>query len=207
MRCALFVVLIVSSSCSEEANQVETPLGTSADAVRQVGLSPGQLTFENGEIHCAAGNIGYWATPRAYRNYRLHLEFRFVRPPDLVDDSSFTGNSGYMLHMTGDTRPFPESIEVQGQNIDVAHIFAIAGAPAVTDAIDDPDARKQFRRPVGEWNVVDIDSIDGELRSFLNGVHIASAATVLREGPIGFQCEGAEIHWRDVRITTLDFGR
>lgn len=178
-------------------------VGPAPADIDQVGLDDGQLTFVDGELHCAAGPNGFWATKRVFRNFHLQLEYRFARPADLVDDAAFTGNSGYLVYMRGNGRPWPACIEVQGMHADVARIFAIAGAKEVTDAFDDPEARRVNRRPVGEWNSVDIESNEGALTAYLNGVRISSGSSPdLREGPIGFQCEGAEIHWRNVKITT-----
>ena len=161
----------------------------------EVGLTPGQLTWhDDGLIHCAAGVTAYWATRESHANFRLTFETRWPGMP---------GNSGTLVYMRGDTRPFPECLEVQGLDTDMTHIFPIAGAKEVPRT-DDGDARARAHKNAPEWNAIAIESRDGVVRSWLNGVPIGVAGPgELREGPIGFQCEGAEIEWRNVVLEEL----
>jgi hypothetical protein len=51
---------------------------------------------------------------------------------------------------------------------------------------------------------MEITSRDGALTAMLNGVVVCTAEPgELREGPIGFQSEGAEIFFRNLRIKEL----
>jgi hypothetical protein len=178
------------------------PLGNGKDMspFKVVGGSEGTWTVEGNVIKCSGKPAGYFATSQSYKNYSFRFDFKYPRPPGLEDDSKFEGNSGYLIHITGDHKIWPKSIEVQGHNKTAGTIFAISGAKAVK-AKDDPAARKKALKPVGEWNSIEIISKDGALTAILNGTKVCeSAAGDVTEGPIGFQSEGAEIHFRNLRI-------
>jgi len=164
-----------------------------------------EITIADGAITCGTGPNGYWYTEASYEDYVLELEFRYTRPADLApgDDASFAGNSGYLMHIQEPHRVWPACVEVQGMNRDVGQIFTIGGAAPVT-AREDEAARAAALRPVGEWNQLRIESTGGAFRVELEGVEVAdSDPGALRRGPIGFQCEMAEISWRDVRLMPL----
>jgi hypothetical protein len=64
--------------------------------------------------------------------------------------------------------------------------------------------RRRARRPLGQWNSVEIASKNGEVRSSLNGVllSVVSEHPFKEPGHIAFESQGTEIHWRNVRIRT-----
>lgn len=178
-------------------------LSLDADKVSFVAAPPETWSLHGQELRCSGVPNGYLATLRSYRNFVLKLDFRYVRPADLVDDASFPGNSGYLLYITGEPKVWPQCVEVQGRNRDAGRIIAIGGAPAVK-ANDNAEARARRLRSVGEWNSLEIHSQDGAVIALLNGeVVCTSEAGPLREGPIGFQSEGREIHFRGIRIKEL----
>jgi hypothetical protein len=54
---------------------------------------------------------------------------------------------------------------------------------------------------MGEWNTTEITcDANGMVSVKLNGVPVSSGQSELREGPIGWQSEGAEIHFRNILI-------
>jgi hypothetical protein len=182
-----------------------SPLGNGRDmsAFDLVGAPAETWSVDDGSIRCTGKPNGYFATKRSYRNFVLRFDFRYARPADLTDDAAFRGNSGFLIYLTGEPKVWPKCVEVQGMNKEIARIFAIGGAPAVK-ASDNPEARQKALRPVGEWNSLEIASRDGALTSTLNGVVICTSEPgEYREGPIGFQSEGAEIHFRNLRIKEL----
>ncbi len=186
------------------ADEGFVPLGKSLDDFVLVNTPPETWSFEGDVIKCAGRPNGYLATKKSYRNFVLRFEFKFVRPKGLKNDWDFRGNSGYLIYITGEHRVWPKCVEVQGMYRQVGRIFAIGGAPRV-NARDYPDVRRRVLKPVGEWNSLEVISRDGALTARLNGeVVCESEPGQLKEGPIGFQSEGAEIHWRNVRIKVLD---
>jgi hypothetical protein len=177
--------------------------GHDMNGFAMVGAPASTWIVEDGTIKCSGVPTGYFATGRSYRNFVLRLDFRYVRPADLLDDATFPGNTGYLCYISGEPKVWPRCVEVQGRNRDVGRILALGGVPPVAST-DNPAARKEALRPVGEWNSLEIISQDGALTAVLNGTTVCtSAAGELREGPIGFQSEGREVHFRHLRIKEL----
>jgi hypothetical protein len=158
------------------------------------------FSVKEGVVVCKGRPVGYMATKRSFKNdFTLTLEWRYARPKDLADDAEFGGNSGYLLFVQKD-EVWPRSIEVQGKNRDAAGIIPIkCKAKFVTDK----QARKNALKPVGEWNALKIVVEGGTIRTYLNAALISTVTEYEpKEGRIGFQSEGAEIHWRKIAIKT-----
>ena len=187
---------------TEEKEEGFKPLGNSKHMSDYdlVGAPASTWTVDDDVIKCSGKPNGYFATKKSFKNFALRFDFKYARPAGLEDDSKFDGNSGYLIYITGEHKVWPKSIEVQGLNRDAGKIFNIAGFPSIK-AKDYPDARKKALKPVGEWNKMEIISKDGALTSILNGTKVGeSEPGEFKEGPIGFQSEGAEIHFRNLRI-------
>ena len=58
-----------------------------------------------GILACAGKPAGYIRTVKAYKNYKLHFEYRWPARP---------GNNGALVHMVGEDRVWPKSLECQG---------------------------------------------------------------------------------------------
>lgn len=59
-------------------------------------------------------------------------------------------------------------------------------------------------RPVGEWNEYEITVDHGTIALRVNGEVLNEATDVLETpGKIGLQSEGAEIHFRNIRLAPL----
>lgn len=158
-------------------------------------------SVKDGVIECTGKPNGYFATEKPYKNYHLKFEVRYVRPKDLTDDAKFGGNSGVLIHITGDHKVWPKCIEAQGMNKDMGNLFAIGGAKGSFKK--DAEAQKKAIKPVGEWNLYEIISKDGELTTKINGIQVSTGKGELTEGPIGWQSEGAEIHFKNIKIKEL----
>ena len=156
------------------------------------------FNVEDGAIICSGAPQGYWYTDRKYLNFTLRFDYRYMRPKDLQDDRDFIGNSGYFLFVT-ENQVWPRMLQMEGG-------FANALAPAplggTAKFTQDPDARKRATRPLNEWNAVEIVSKDGKVTGYLNGTLVSTVTEhdFKEAGYIGFQSEGGEIHWRNIRI-------
>ena len=143
---------------------------------------------------------GYLYTKQPYRNFTLRLEYRFPRPETLKDESKFKGNTGFLVYITGEHKLWPVCLEVQGKHVQIAAIKENGGAQPVT-ATDDDEARRKARKPVGQWNSLEIRSVDGALKVSLNGTPISSCEPdFLSEGPIGIQAEDHPFEVRRIRL-------
>src|SRR5258708_6247012 len=56
------------------------------------------FSVEDGVIHASGDGFGYLATDKAYRDYRLIVEYRWGKR---TDGGKFVRNSGVLLHATG----------------------------------------------------------------------------------------------------------
>jgi len=157
------------------------------------------FSAKDGTIVCTGNPAGYLYTDKSHREFTLRFDWRYARPVDLEDESKFPGNSGYLLWIA-EHKVWPRSLEVQGMNRDAAGIIPIASRDE-TEFTEDKAARERVRKPVGEWNSMEIAAKGGRVEVRLNGTLISTVTKhPFREGAIGFQSEGAEIHWRNIRI-------
>jgi hypothetical protein len=154
---------------------------------------------ENGEVVCTGEPLGYMYTEKKYFDFTLRFDWKFERPEGLTDDSKFEGNSGYLIFIK-EHRLMPRCIECQGANIEVGR--AMFMAPPNGKTAYDRAARDKAVKPVGEWNTYEIVSKDGKVVISINGTQttLVSEHHFKDPGPIGFQSEGAEIRWRNIRI-------
>ncbi len=157
------------------------------------------FSVKDDALVCTGTPNGYWYTEKPYRDFTLRFHWRYKRPEGLTDEEKFPGNSGYLLFIT-EHKIWPKSIEVQGMNREVARIIPIE-CKDETKFTTDAEARKKALKPVGEWNSMEIVAKGGRIEARLNGTLISTVTQhPFKEGAIGFQSEGAEIHWRNVRI-------
>jgi mono/diheme cytochrome c family protein len=153
--------------------------------------------IENGTIICSGKPYGYMYTDKTYLNFTLRLDYRFPPYPGMRSDDDFYGNSGYLLFINK-LQVWPPYIEIQGGHFGMLSV-TVTGSPAQFTV--DAEARRRALRPVGAWNSVEIVSEKGQVKSSLNGVLVSTVTQhSYPAGYIGFQSEGSEIHWRNLRI-------
>lgn len=150
-----------------------------------------------GVIVCSGEPKGYLHSRTPFGNFTLRGEYRFM-PQDATAEPP--PNTGFMIHIQEPHKIWPRSLEVQGRFDQMCSIKSNGGVPALTIE-DDPAARESARKPVGEWNAVEIVSKDGALTATLNGQLICTSQPgELTEGLIGLQSELFEVHFRRLRI-------
>ncbi len=165
----------------------------------------------DGVLVCGGQPAGYIKTKDMYTNFVLTLEWRFSPV------TKQAGNSGVLVRVTGEDKPeWPRSIEAQLQSGAAGDFWNIGEFPMKTAserskgrwtgrliANGMPDAGVE--RPIGEWNEYEIIVNRGEIVLRVNGeeVNRASDAQVI-PGHIALQSEGAEIHFRNIRLVPLD---
>ncbi len=157
---------------------------------------------ENGVIICSGKPNGYFYTDKSFKNYIVRFDWKYKRPANLTDDEKFGGNSGYLAHITGAHKVWPKCVEIQGQNKEHGRIFAINNGAKGSYKFD-AAALKKARKPVGEWNTTEIVFQDGNITSKVNGAVVGSGKGELTEGPFGLQSEGAEIHFKNIKVREL----
>jgi hypothetical protein len=180
----------VDSFAAEKADGFDTLDNLEKDFIVAAGDKK-SWSVKDGVIMCNGKPNGYICTKKSYSNYVLTIEIRFPKQ---------AGNTGVLNYIAGKHKIWPACVEVQGHYRNFAQIFAMGGAKGPR-ANGDADARKKARKPHTEWNKFEITSKDGVISAKLNGVSIGKAGPYLvHKGQIGFQAEGAPVHFRNIRI-------
>ena len=158
-------------------------------------------TVKNGVLICKGRPAGYIRTEKDYTNYVLKLEWRF-------DPAKGAGNSGVLLRLIGEDKVWPRSVEAQLQSENAGDFWNIDEFPMKVDP-----ARTKGRNtkkthlaeyPIGEWNEYEIIVNGGSVVLYVNGEKLNEAWDVWETpGKIGLQSEGAEIHFRNIRLSPI----
>lgn len=154
----------------------------------------------DGELVCKGRPAGYIRTEKDYTSFILELEWRWPGEP---------GNSGVLFRMQGQDKVWPKSIEAQLQSGNAGDFwniddFAMKAAPERTKGRNTKKTHAS-EKPPGEWNRYRI-TVDGpRVVLEVNGqvVNEANECAVL-PGKVCLQSEGAEIHFRNIRLTPLE---
>jgi len=196
----LALVALLGPAFAADDDKDYTPLFNGKDlaGLKVVAAKDDTFKVKDGVIECSGKPNGYIVTDKSFKNYHLSFEVKYPKPKDLAKDSDFKGNSGVLLHITGDHKVWPKCVEAQGMNKDMGNLFAIQGAKGSFKK--DAEAQKKAIKPVGEWNLFEVTSKDGELTVKINGTQVSTGKGDVTEGPIGWQAEGAEIHFKNIKI-------
>jgi hypothetical protein len=159
-------------------------------------------------LHVTGKPFGYVYTDKTYSNYVLRFDWRYKRPEGLEDDLNWPGNSGCLMHIQEPGKRFnpkavwPQCVESQGRQMDHGKIFFM-GVKNL-GATYDKKAKDKVVRKVGEWNTTEVTcKPDGSLSVKINGTPVSTGKSPLTSGHIGFQSEGAEIHFRNIEIKEM----
>lgn len=156
-------------------------------------------TEKEGIISCQGQPRGYIYSRAEMGNCTVRLEYRFPESAEKNEDP----NTGLLFFITGENRVWPKCLEVQGKYSEMAHIKSNS-RDIKLEVTDDPQARDKARRPIGEWNAIEVICKDGALTSILNGTPIASCKpSELKQGFFGLQSEGNPVEFRNIRIQQL----
>jgi hypothetical protein len=178
-------------------------------------------SVRDGLLICTGHPIGVMRTDKQYENFILHIEWMHMEPG---------GNSGTFIWSEG-TVPegarLPKGLEVQMLELDwvnqhknrdgtlppIAYVHGeLFGANGLTTVPDNPRGTRSKSienrcKPRGQWNTYDVVAVDGVVKLAVNGkfVNGVSKASV-KKGYICLESEGAEIHFRNIRIMELPPG-
>jgi len=186
-----------------------------------VNTEPGTWTVRDGMLICSGRPIGVMRSEKQYENFILHIEWRHMEPG---------GNSG--VFVWSDATPvagkrLPKGCEVQmlelewpnlnrdaeGKPRPVAYVHGeLFGANGLKVMPDNPRGERSMSfenrcKGRGEWNTYDVVCVDGTIKLSVNGkfVNGVSKASV-RKGYLCLESEGAEVHFRNIRILELPPG-
>jgi hypothetical protein len=164
-------------------------------------------TVADGVLMCKGNPRGYLRTDKDdFHDYVLTLEWRFPA-------GSKGGNSGVLVHTNepGALGIWPKSMEAQLNHQNAGDIWVIG----TTCQIENADKRVMGRRhlnltddsetPIGEWNQYEIECKGDAITIKVNGElvnHVTKCS--VQKGAISLQSEGAEIHFRNIKLRPLE---
>ncbi len=155
-------------------------------------------SVKDGAVVCTGKPFGYFYTDKSYKNYVLRYDWRY--PAGSKPES----NSGCLVHIQAPHKIWPASVEPQGRYMDHGKLFFPGGVKPVGMPTFDLDALKKVLKPMGEWSTTEVTcKPDGTVLVKVNGVEVASGKTALTEGPIGWQSEGTEVHFKNIQIKEM----
>lgn len=161
------------------------------------------VKVRDGMIIVSGSPNGYFYTDKSYKNFTLRHDWQYKRPAGLTDEKEFNGNSGLLLFIQGKHTVWPTLVEVQGMNRDAGSLLGVGKVTILNKVFDRPKLEKA-RHKVGEWNTTAVIVQNGTISVAINGAPVASGSSKLTEGPFGYQSEGAEIHYKNIKIKTMD---
>ncbi|WP_167605065.1 3-keto-disaccharide hydrolase [Maribellus sediminis] len=191
---------------------------TRTDSIEWIQVNTLSDTWKkNGtELICFGQPIGVIRSAKKYRNFMMHIEWKHMEAG---------GNSGTFVWSDAEpgSNRLPNGVEVQMLELDwvklnkrdgkeppIAYVHGeLFGVGGVTVIPDNPRGERSKSlenrcKGKGEWNVYDVVCIDGTIKlsvngKFVNGISKASKT----EGYICLESEGAEIHFRNLKIIEL----
>lgn len=162
-------------------------------------------SIDGGVLTCKGKPTGYIRTEKEFRNYILTLEWRF--PP-----GSRGGNSGVLLHMVGEDKIWPKSIEAQLQSKEAGDFWVIDGASIQVENAKKRTAGRRTlnltndsEKPIGQWNKYVIVCAGDTIALIVNGDLVNYAwKCSLDKGYICLQSEGVPIEFRNIVLRTFE---
>jgi hypothetical protein len=185
-----------------------------------VNTAPDTWKVKDGLLICSGHPIGVMRTDRQYENFILHIEWKHIEPG---------GNSGVFAWSNANPNPesrLPNGVEIQmleldwvnlnkqnGQPAPIAYVHGeLFGVGGVTTIPENPRGTrsKSFENrclPKGEWNTYDVVAVDGVIKLSVNGKFVNGISrSSQKKGYLCLESEGAEIHFRNIRILELPPG-
>lgn len=203
----------------QQLDQITANSNTEAKSIKWINVNtePDTWKREKDLLICEGKPIGVMRSEKLYENFILHVEWKHMEAG---------GNSG--VFVWSDAKPdadsrLPGGVEVQMLELDwvnqnlrdgvkppIAYVHGeLFGVGGVKTLADNPrgDRSKSIEnrcKGKGEWNVYDVICVDGTIKLSVNGkfVNGISQSTV-KKGYLCLESEGAEIHFRNLKIIEL----
>jgi hypothetical protein len=177
-------------------------------------------SVRDGILVCSGQPIGVMRSDKQYENFILHIEWQHKEPG---------GNSGVFVWsnaVPGEKNRLPNGVEVQmleldwvnlhkikGETPPLAYVhgelFGVGGVETVPDNPRGPRSKSIENRAKGrgEWNTYDVVAVDGVIKLAVNGKFVNGISrSSQKKGYLCLESEGAEIHFRNIKILELPPG-
>ncbi|MCA8971190.1 MAG: DUF1080 domain-containing protein [Planctomycetes bacterium] len=159
-------------------------------------------SIEDGILVCKGRPTGYLMSKDQFDNFILEVEWRWP-------EGKNPGNSGVLVRKTGEDKTWPRSIEAQLQSGQAGDFWNIGefGMQTVDGRRKGRNTKKTHsnEKAIGGWNRYRITCDGPWVRLEVNGEVLNEAwGCESHPGNICLQSEGAEIHFRSVRLIPLE---
>jgi len=180
-----------------------------------VNTAPDTWSVRDGLLVCSGQPIGVMRTDRQYENFILQVEWRHMEPG---------GNSGMFVWSEptpGPGQRLTRGVEVQMLELEwcVQHnqtdayvhgeLFGTMGLETVPDNPRGTRSKSIEKRckGKGQWNEYIVVCVDGAIKLSVNGKFVNGISKAqVKKGYLCLESEGAEIHFRNIRIMELPPG-
>ncbi len=182
-----------------------------------VNTAPDTWKVKDGILICSGHPIGVMRSDKQYENFILHIEWKHLEPG---------GNSGVFLWSAarpGEKNRLPDGLEVQmleleypemhkkdGVPLSLGYVhgdlFGVGGVKVIPDNPRGPRSSSLENRALGKgnWNTYDVVAIDGVVKLAVNGKFVNGISkSTQKKGYLCLESEGAEIHFRNIKIMEL----
>ena len=217
--CASFILFFNQTQSAEIPKWVDLFNGKDLTGWINVNTSPDTWYVKDGILICKGKPIGVMRSEKQYENFLLHVEWRHMEPG---------GNSG--IFAWSDAKPFgnrlPKGLEIQMLELDwvklhtrkgktppIAYVHGeLFGAGGLKAKPDNPRGSRSKSlenrcKGKGEWNTYDVVCVDGVVKLSVNGKFVNGISHVeWKKGYLCLESEGAEIHFRNLKIMELPPG-
>lgn len=156
---------------------------------------------ENGLLMNGGLTNGYLRTPGTFKDFRLTWEFKFV-------DLGPYGNTGILVHISGEDKVWPTCIECQGRHEHIGEYW-IFGDAKIKEPFDQMNGvlvkGPTGEKPVGEWNTFVVECRGEKITTWCNGVEVSSIHSAnVTSGHVALQAEKAVVATRRIAIERLE---
>ena len=230
IKVVLFFLLLLNPNCllhaqsivfgSElELTQVRPGSKNKEDPLNWVNVNTNPDTWKKNKdlLICTGKPIGIMRSEKQYGNFILQIEWKHMEAG---------GNSG--VFVWSDARPdeksrLPGGVEVQMLELDwvnqnvrdgikppIAYVHGeLFGVGGVETVPDNPRGTRSMSienrcKGKGEWNTYTVVCVDGVIKLSVNGKFVNGISkSTARKGYLCLESEGAEIQFRNLKITEL----
>lgn len=202
-----------------EISQVTPGSKNKGNSINWVNVNTDPDTWKRSKelLICTGKPIGVMRSEKQYENFILQVEWRHMEAG---------GNSG--VFVWSDAKPDEESrlpggVEVQMLELDwvnqnvrdgvtppIAYVhgelFGVGGVETIPDNPRGTRSKSVENRckGKGEWNSYTVVCVDGVIKLSVNGKFVNGISkSTAKKGYLCLESEGAEIHFRNLRITAL----
>ncbi len=157
-------------------------------------MNKGQFSVKDGVIFLNRGS-GWLRSEKEYKDFELRMDFRFLNKG---------ADSGIFIRASKEGKNWP-SKNYQVQTMDNNSICDVFPAGLkLSKKNHDKEKLKKVMKPTGEWQAYVITAKGGHLEVKLNGELITVADGLADQaGYIGFQGEGGQLEFKNIRIKEL----